>query len=50
MYGIIEANIARYKELLDTEIDPTKRAMIVRLLGEEEAKRKPIAKPETKEA
>lgn len=49
MYGIIEANIVRYKELLSTETDPAKRAMIIRLLGEEEAKQKQVPKPASKE-
>jgi hypothetical protein len=40
---IIQANIARYKELMKTETDPTKRAMEARLLAEEEAKLKQIA-------
>lgn len=48
MYRIIQANIARFKLLLETEIDPTKRAMEIRLLAEEEAKQAP--KPEKKEA
>ena len=48
VYRIIQANIARFKLLLETEIDPTKRAMEIRLLAEEEAKQAP--KPEKKEA
>jgi hypothetical protein len=35
---IIQANIDRLKDLLKTESDPTKRAMELRLLAEEEAK------------
>ena len=38
MRRIIKANIERFKELLKTETDPTKRAMEMRLLAEEEAK------------
>jgi hypothetical protein len=38
MRRIIEANIARFKLLLESEIDPTKRAMEKRLLVEEEEK------------
>jgi hypothetical protein len=50
MYRIIRANIDRFKELLETETDPKKRAMIERLLGEEETKQKQIANPERKQA
>lgn len=38
MRRIIEANVVRYKGLLDTESDPAKRVMIARLPGAEEAK------------
>lgn len=38
MRRIIQANIDRFKELLKTETDPTKRAIETRLLAEEEAK------------
>lgn len=38
MRRIIEANIERLKALLKTELDPTKRAMKLRILAEEEAK------------
>jgi len=38
MRRIIQANIDRLKELLKAELDPTKRAMELRLLAEEEAK------------
>jgi hypothetical protein len=51
MRRIIQANIDRFKELLQTETDPTKRAMETRLLAEEEAKQKqlsPCDKNETK--
>jgi hypothetical protein len=40
MRRIIQANIDRLKELLKTETDPTKRAMEMRLLAEEEMKQK----------
>ena len=36
MQRIIEANIARFKALLADETDPTKRAMLNRLMAEEE--------------
>jgi len=49
MRGIIQANIARFKELLKTETDPTKRAMEKRLLAEEEAKEKHLPVDATKE-
>jgi hypothetical protein len=51
MRRIIQANIDRLKELLKTEIDPTKRSMEGRLLAEEELKLKqlpPYDKNETK--
>ena len=38
MQRIIRANIDRFKFLLETTTDPTKRAMLIRLLAEEEAK------------
>jgi hypothetical protein len=37
MKRIIQANIDRFKLLLETETDPTKRAMLFRLLAEQEA-------------
>ena len=48
MYRIIQANIDRLKLMLKTETDPTKRAMEIRLLAEEEAKQVP--KPKKTEA
>ena len=48
MYETIQANIDRFKLLLKTETDPTKRAMLFRLLAEEEAKQVP--KPEKADA
>jgi hypothetical protein len=41
MHRIIQANIDRFKLLLETETDPTKRIMITRLLHEEELKQVP---------
>jgi hypothetical protein len=38
MRRIIQANIDRLKALLKTELDPTRRAMEMKLLAEEEAK------------
>jgi len=38
MRRIIQANIDRLKMLLKTEVDPTRRAMELRILAEEEAK------------
>jgi hypothetical protein len=38
MRRIIQANIARLKVLLKTELDPTRRSMEMKLLAEEEAK------------
>jgi hypothetical protein len=40
-HNIIQANIDRFKLLLKAETDPTKRAMEIRLLAEEEAKLMP---------
>ena len=37
MKRIIQANIDRFKLLLESEADPTKRAMLFRLLAEQEA-------------
>ena len=48
MHRIVQANIDRFKLLLETETDPTKRAMEIRLLAEEEAKQVPT--PEKNEA
>ncbi len=43
MHGVEQANIDRFGLLLETETDPTKRTMIIRLLAEEKDK---LAKPE----
>ncbi len=40
MHRIVKANIDRFNLLLETESDPTKRAMIIRLLAEEKDKAK----------
>jgi hypothetical protein len=50
MHRIVQANINRYYLLLETEADPVKRAMIIRLLAEEKQKAKAARKPEAKEA
>ncbi len=50
MRRIIQANIARFKELLKVETDPTKRAMESRLLAEEEAKLNEASRPEERKA
>ena len=50
MRRIIQANIERFKLLLKTETDPTKRAMEIRLLAEEEEKLKGLPKPDVKKA
>ena len=47
MERIVNANIERYNLLLETETDPTKRAMIIRLLAEERAK---VIDPEARRA
>ena len=49
MQSTIKANIERFKLLLTTEADPTKRAMEIRLLAEEEEKLAKMPKPEKKE-
>ena len=41
MDKIVQANIDRFIVLLKTENDPTKRAMIIRLLAEERTKQSP---------
>jgi hypothetical protein len=48
MQRIIKANIERFKKLLESENDATKRAMEARLLAEEEAKLKKLPKSEKK--
>jgi hypothetical protein len=48
MNSIVQANIDRFRMLLESESDPAKRSMIVRLLAEEEVKlsRQPQGKKE----
>ncbi len=46
MQSIIKANIERFKSLLSTETEPSKRAMEIRLLAEEEDKLAKMPKPE----
>ena len=43
MKRIIQANIDRFKLLLETDTDPTKRAMLFRLLAEQETELKRTA-------
>ena len=38
MDQIVQANLDRFRWLLETETDPTKRSMLSRLLAEENAK------------
>ena len=44
MKRIIRANIDRFKLLLESETDPTKRALLSRLLAEEERKLEAVEK------
>lgn len=48
MRRIIKANIDRFTELLRTETDETKRAMLSRLLREEEVKQAELRQLEKK--
>jgi len=48
MHKIVQANIDRYKSLLETETDPTKRALIAKLLEEEKTKQMASAVAKTK--
>lgn len=50
MHRIIQANIDKFKSLLKTETDPTKRRMEIRLLAEEEGKLAQLQEPEKKQA
>jgi len=50
MRRIIQANIDRFKILLNTETDPTKRSVLIRLLSEEEAKLKQLPTRNEKKA
>ena len=47
---IAQANIDRFNLLLETETDPTKRAMILRILDEEKERLKALTKLKAKEA
>jgi len=47
MDHIVHANIVRFNVLLETETDPGKRAMIIRLLAEERLKEPPNPTPES---
>jgi hypothetical protein len=49
MRRIIQANIDRFKALLKTETDATKRTMETRLLAEEEVKLKQLPADDKKE-
>lgn len=48
MRRIIQANIDRFKQMLETETDPAKRAIALKLLAEEEEKLKKIMPGEKK--
>jgi hypothetical protein len=50
MRTIIQANIERFKLLLENETEPTKRAMEMRLLAEEEAKLRHMPEGDKKKA
>ena len=47
VHRIVQANIERFKLLLSTETDPSKRAMEIRLLAEEEEKLAKMPKPQS---
>ena len=47
---IAQANIDRFNLLLETETDPIKRAMMIRVLDEEKEKLKALTKLRAKEA
>ena len=48
MHKIVQANISRFESLLKTETEPTKRALIARLLEEERAKQKAMTEAKAK--
>ena len=51
MHRIVQANIDKFTLLLQTESDPTKRTMLLRLLAEQEdEKRKLATKPKANDA
>ena len=43
MHRIAQANIDKFKRLLETETDPTKRGVLVRLLAEHEEQKQELA-------
>ncbi len=47
VHRIVQANIERFKLLLSTETDPSKRATEIRLLAEEEEKLAKMPKPQS---
>ena len=51
MQRIVQANIDKFKRLLETETDPTKRAVLVHLLAEQEDRKRELAmNPDAKKA
>jgi hypothetical protein len=50
MKRIIEANIDRFKLMLEAETEPAKRAMLFRLLAEQEAELKEAGETPVKKA
>jgi hypothetical protein len=50
MKRIVQANIDRFKLMLEEETDPAKRSMIHRLLTEQEAELKKVDEPANKKA
>ena len=51
MHRIVQANIDKFKKLLETETDPTKRALLIRLLAEHEQQKRELAmNPNAKKA
>ncbi len=51
MHRIVQANIDKFRRLLETEADPTKRAVLIRLLAEQEDQKRELAmKPDAKKA
>ena len=50
MDKIAQANIDKFNLLLETETDPIKRAMMIRVLDEEKEKLKALTKLRAKEA
>ena len=51
MQRIVQANIDKFKRLLETETDATKRAVLIRLLAEQEDQKRELAiKPDATKA